>query len=157
MGKATAYEIQYGDVDLAALLRDLAEPYASRAEQAELNFNLKIEPDTVNIRGDVAQLGVLIHNLLDNAIKFTPEGGTVSVRLRREGEWPSYGSRTPGSASPQMICRISSAASIAGATLLPTPAAGWGCQSSRLLPRCAAARWRRRALKVGRDLRYDCR
>jgi two-component system sensor histidine kinase MprB len=69
------------DVDLAALLRNLAEPYASRAEQAELSFNLEIETDPIIIKGDENQLGTLIQNLLDNAIKFTPAGGQVNVNL----------------------------------------------------------------------------
>jgi signal transduction histidine kinase len=74
-------EIQFADVDLAALLWDLSEPYASRAEQAELSFNLDIEPDPIIIKGDGNQLGTLIQNLLDNAIKFTPAGGQVNVNL----------------------------------------------------------------------------
>lgn len=84
--EATASEIQYEDVDLAALLRSLAEPYASRAEQAELNFNLEIENASVNIKGDAAQLRIMIHNLLDNALKFTPAGGRVRVELRNLGD-----------------------------------------------------------------------
>jgi signal transduction histidine kinase len=74
-------EIQFADVDLAALLWDLSESYASRAEQAELSFNLEIEPDPIIIKGDGNQLGTLIQNLLDNAIKFTPAGGQVNVNL----------------------------------------------------------------------------
>ena len=84
--EAIASEIQYGDVDMAALLRDLAEPYASRAEQADLNFTLEIESDPVNIKGGVVQLGTLIQNLLDNAIKFTPAGGQVNVKLSTQNE-----------------------------------------------------------------------
>ena len=79
--EAIVSEIQSEDVDLAALLRNLAEPYASRAEQAELNFNLEIERDSVHIKGDEAQLDILIQNLLDNAIKFTSTGGQVNVKL----------------------------------------------------------------------------
>jgi two-component system sensor histidine kinase MprB len=79
--EATDSEIQYEDVDLAALLRNLAEPYASRAEQAELNFNLEIGRDPAKIKGNTTQIGTLIQNLLDNAIKFTPAGGQVNVKL----------------------------------------------------------------------------
>jgi signal transduction histidine kinase len=79
--EGSASEIQYEDVDLGALLRTLSEPYASRAEQAELNFNLEIEGDPVYIKGDSIQLGTLIKNLLDNAIKFTPAGGQVDIKL----------------------------------------------------------------------------
>jgi len=74
-------EIQFDKVDLAALLRELSEPYASRADQAELSFNLEIEHDPAIINGDAVQIGTLIQNLLDNAIKFTPGGGQVNVNL----------------------------------------------------------------------------
>jgi two-component system OmpR family sensor kinase len=66
---------------LGVLLENLAESYASRADQAELDFNLEIEKDPINIEGDAAQLSVFIQNLLDNAIKFTPAGGRVNVKL----------------------------------------------------------------------------
>jgi len=79
--EATASEIQYKDVDLAALLRNLAEPYASRAEQREINFQLEIDGDPLTIKGDPTQLDTLIQNLLDNAIKFTPVGGQVNLKL----------------------------------------------------------------------------
>jgi len=79
--EARTAEIQYADVDLAALLRNLAEPYASRAEQAKLDFALEIESDPVYIQGDAAQLSILIQNLLDNAIKFTPTDGQINVKL----------------------------------------------------------------------------
>ncbi|HEX8134582.1 MAG TPA: ATP-binding protein, partial [Actinomycetes bacterium] len=35
----------------------------------------------VSMRGDRAQLGLLLSNLLDNALRFTAAGGTVRVRL----------------------------------------------------------------------------
>ena len=79
--EATAAEIQYEDVDLSALLRNLGESYASRAEQAELDFNLEIVTEPAEIKGDPTQLATLIRNLLDNAVKFTPEGGQVNVNL----------------------------------------------------------------------------
>jgi signal transduction histidine kinase len=47
---------------------------------------LEIESDPVNIKGDAAQLGTLIQNLLDNAIKFTPAGGQVNVKLSTQNE-----------------------------------------------------------------------
>jgi len=78
--------IKIDDVDLAALLQDLAEPYASRAEQAELGFNLEITDGPVKIKGEAAQLGTLIHNLLDNAIKFTPAGGQVKIKLNKQDD-----------------------------------------------------------------------
>lgn len=74
------------NIDMAKLLQEAAEPYASRAEQAELSFNLDIGPDPMTIKGDPAQLGTLVRNLLDNAIKFTPAGGQVNVKLNPVNE-----------------------------------------------------------------------
>jgi signal transduction histidine kinase len=79
-------EIQFDSMDIAALLQDLTEPFASRAEQADLNFNLDIEYDPAMIFGDAAQISMLIQNLLDNAIKFTPAGGQINVKLSKLDE-----------------------------------------------------------------------
>jgi signal transduction histidine kinase len=98
-------------VVLDALLRDLAEPYASRSEQAELNFTLEIESAPVNIKGDAAQLGTLIQNLLDNAIKFTPAGGQVNVELSTQNEAVQLsvtdtGIGIPGADMPHLFSRF---------------------------------------------------
>jgi len=74
-------DLDFEQVDLTSLLENLAEAYASRAEQAELEFNLEIGKEPIRIEGDAAQLSFLIQNLLDNAIKFTPAGGKVNVKL----------------------------------------------------------------------------
>ncbi|MFZ6029275.1 MAG: sensor histidine kinase [Chloroflexota bacterium] len=70
-------------VDLAELAQNLAEVYASRAEQAGINFELALPGEPAVISGDPTQLNVAIANLLDNAIKFTPPGGTARLRLEK--------------------------------------------------------------------------
>jgi len=79
-------EIQFEVVDLAALLQEFAETYASRAEQAELSFNLEVVGDPAEIKGNTAQLGMLIRNLLDNAVKFTPVSGQVHTKLGEQDD-----------------------------------------------------------------------
>jgi signal transduction histidine kinase len=73
-------------VALAALVREASELHASRAEQAGLTFHLALPEISPTVRGDAAQLRRALDNLLDNAVKFTPAGGKVSVGLREEGE-----------------------------------------------------------------------
>ncbi|MBE2268582.1 MAG: HAMP domain-containing histidine kinase [Anaerolinea sp.] len=71
-------------IDLAQIVRELSETYASRAEQAGVNFALNVPEGTLIVRGDDLQLRRAVGNLLDNAIKFTPEGGTVLVSAVRK-------------------------------------------------------------------------
>jgi signal transduction histidine kinase len=75
-----------GPVSLTALIREVSELYASRAEQAGLLFALSLPETPLTIQGDEAQLRQAIANLLDNAVKFTREGGHVRLGLQREGD-----------------------------------------------------------------------
>jgi two-component system sensor histidine kinase BaeS len=71
------------DLDLAATIRmavDLARP-AIRAAGLELDVDL---PDTLPARGDPDQLAQVVGNLLQNAIRYTPAGGRVSVKAERQ-------------------------------------------------------------------------
>ncbi len=74
-------------VDLTELLRARSEIYASQAEQASLEFEVELSPTPVFIRADASQITRAMDNLLDNACKFTPQGGTVRVSLlEQEGQ-----------------------------------------------------------------------
>lgn len=76
-GSATA---DFAPVDVVALVQTMAEVYASRAEQAGVDFVVEGGVDeTAVVHGNETQLGQAIGNLLDNGIKFTPEGGRVVV------------------------------------------------------------------------------
>lgn len=67
---------------LAASLVDQLEPLAEAR-----SIDLSCEPaDAVIVQGDPAWLKRLLLNLLDNALKYTPAGGRVSVRVSRLGD-----------------------------------------------------------------------
>lgn len=70
--------------DLAAVARELADGVASRAEQAGVELELDIDAGRLLVPLDHARLQTVLANLLDNAVKFTPEGGTVRLAVTRE-------------------------------------------------------------------------
>ena len=73
-------------IDLVPVVRETGELFASRAEQAGLSCVLELPDGKVTIEGDESDLRQALSNLLDNAIKFTPDDGEVTVALCREGE-----------------------------------------------------------------------
>jgi signal transduction histidine kinase len=70
--------------DLAAVARELADGVASRAEQAGVELTLDVAPGPLLVPLDRTRLQAVLANLLDNAVKFTPEGGAVTLTARRE-------------------------------------------------------------------------
>jgi two-component system, OmpR family, phosphate regulon sensor histidine kinase PhoR len=66
-------------VDLVGLVKEVLGGYEDLA--TERRVRLRSELQQVSMRGDRAQLGLLLSNLLDNALRHTPAKGTVCVRL----------------------------------------------------------------------------
>jgi two-component system, OmpR family, phosphate regulon sensor histidine kinase PhoR len=67
-------------VDLVGLVKEVVGGYADRAEERHIKLSAEVEPG-VALRGDRAQLGLLLSNLIDNALRYTPAKGAVCVRL----------------------------------------------------------------------------
>lgn len=68
-------------LDLSALVRHVVEDWRGAVEAQRISISLDFPAGPVWIMGDVTRLAQLLHNLLDNARKFTPPGGRVSVSV----------------------------------------------------------------------------
>ncbi len=85
MSKAdfSAQEVYYEEVHLKDLLKELHEDSEIMAMKKHIGVELRLNEDVIVI-GDRHRLHQLFLNLLDNAIKYTPENGRVSVASERQ-------------------------------------------------------------------------
>ncbi len=73
------------DVDLAALAREMAELYQPEAGAREIALDYT-SIDSAHLRGNRQLLAQAIVNLLENALKYVPAGGQVTVEVQRTDE-----------------------------------------------------------------------
>ena len=78
-------QLSFAEVHLGRLITDLSSDVEVLCQEKRLTFRAGGTPDLV-VKGDEARLRQLLMNLLDNAIRYTPAPGTVSLSLRREGQ-----------------------------------------------------------------------
>lgn len=71
------------DRDLGALLDDYCARVESLARHLELNFRYERDPGMFLCAIGPDEMEQLFYNLISNAFKYTPKGGTVTVTLRR--------------------------------------------------------------------------
>jgi len=84
-GRPEQMQRERAEVDLAALCRRVADLYRARAAEKSIDLSLEIAPGPHTLWGLADRLEGLLSNLVDNAIKYTPAGGSVHLGLRREG------------------------------------------------------------------------
>ncbi len=70
-------------VDLRTLLDEIVELYQYVAEEKNITVE-KMYTDSCEVLVDAARMRQVFANLLDNAFKYTPDGGKVSIQTRRE-------------------------------------------------------------------------
>jgi signal transduction histidine kinase len=68
-------------MELNPLVQELGEQFATRSEQSGRFFTLELPAETIQVRANDLQLNRSLTNLLENALKFTPPGGTITLRL----------------------------------------------------------------------------
>lgn len=71
--------------DMNAMVRRLAESWDNRAQEKAIKFKVETTSDSVKLNVDAVMFNELLGHLLNNAFKFTPEGGSVKLSLVTTG------------------------------------------------------------------------
>jgi len=93
--EAGKVELRKQDVDLQALIREVALGFEVKARERGLELRLNLPEKAIRVYADEDKLNQILSNLIDNAVKFTPQGmievsaaedaGQVECRVRDTG------------------------------------------------------------------------
>lgn len=69
-------------VDFSEALPEFVAPFRPVAESKGIRLALDVPPELPSVQVDVERINEVLHNLLNNALRHTPEGGTITVQVR---------------------------------------------------------------------------
>jgi signal transduction histidine kinase len=84
-----AVPLKEGDFPINELVEQVVDDVRLRTQQPgskDVVFTVRIEPDDLILRGDAERLHQVFVNLVDNAVRHSPPGGTVTLTARRNAE-----------------------------------------------------------------------
>ena len=86
---------------IADLLGDLNARYQLQAEKQQIHLSLEVENNTPLVFGDIGLVERALQNLIDNALKFTPEGGRVTVAVEKNNKSVALSVKDSGPGIPK--------------------------------------------------------
>jgi signal transduction histidine kinase len=94
-------------LNLEAMVRGIVEDQLPKAQHAGLRILTEIEAGLPRLRGDEDSLRQAIAALLDNAIKFSPNGGDIRIHVKRDGPHAAIAVTDPGvGIEPDLLAHI---------------------------------------------------
>ena len=92
--------IKHEKFDFTELCIGAVHALQPAAEKNRLTLTMDVAKD-VTLQGDESKLGQVIYNLIDNAIKYTPEGGSVHVTMKTDGRNAVFAVKDTGVGIPE--------------------------------------------------------
>ena len=81
---ALAYKMR--SVDINELMQMAAESFQSHATKKGLKLSYSSPQKGIKLQGDEQRLRQLLHNLLDNAVRYTDAGGSIAIDLKKDNQ-----------------------------------------------------------------------
>ncbi|HRE08179.1 MAG TPA: HAMP domain-containing sensor histidine kinase, partial [Opitutaceae bacterium] len=82
--EAGALKLDRDRLDVRTVVERAADLYREVAEEKRMVITVEQPAEPVETSADAIRLGQAVNNLVDNALKYTPEGGRVTLSVRRE-------------------------------------------------------------------------
>ena len=83
--EARTADLHMSPVDLGALLRGVGEKFSPQAQKAGVELKVNVADDLPAITADGDRLAQVFSNLVDNALKFTPPHGRITLSAKKVG------------------------------------------------------------------------
>jgi PAS domain S-box-containing protein len=83
--EAGSFKLKPDDVRIETLFDELKADYQQQATERRIDLQLRLPPKLPVIRGDRDKITLALHNLMGNALKYTPEGGRVTIEVEVDG------------------------------------------------------------------------
>jgi two-component system CheB/CheR fusion protein len=99
-------ELRRKIIDLRSAIRETADAVRPTMQSRGVTFTVDGEDASMYVDGDPARLEQILTNLLNNAMKYTPRGGHVELRARREGYHAVVSIRDDGAGIPRHMLQL---------------------------------------------------
>ena len=77
-------KLQYIDFPISDVVEEMAQSFAAPARSQDKDFQVQVQP-MLSFKGDEKGIRQLVSILLDNALKYSPPGGQLALRLEKQG------------------------------------------------------------------------
>ncbi|GEM_PF-1970514 len=79
------FTFNFDSFPLAELISEFQKSYSPLTDRERITLDFRCPPDII-VKADRAKMRQVFHNLLSNALRFTPRGGTIGVIVDKEGD-----------------------------------------------------------------------